>query len=259
MFLVFSHTFSRIPHLSTFLSGEVLLAGRRQDWECSAVAGWGHKPTAARARRYAAEHDLPYIAVEDGFLRSLGLGCRGATPFSLVVDYTGIYYDATGPSALENLLNSNGWEDPELMASAQKALSAIIRHHLSKYNYAPDAAPGLLGEAEPGSPRVLIIDQTVGDASVILGLADASCFTAMLEDAKTRFPHGRFFVKTHPDVLAGKKKGYLTEQAKACGAVLIAEDVSPLSLLAQFSCLHRLPLHPRRFPIRGAFHACYRS
>ena len=231
-FLVFSRTFSRIPNLSSFLGGEVRLAGKA-DGADTAVAGWGHKPTAVKARRYAAKHHLPYIAVEDGFLRSLGLGCEGTVPLSLVVDYTGIYYDATGPSALENLLNSNGWEDPELMDSAQKALLAIIRHHLSKYNYAPDAAPGLLGEAEPGSPRVLIIDQTVGDASVILGLADASCFTAMLEDAKTRFPHGRFFVKTHPDVLAGKKKGYLTEQAKACGAVLIAEDVSPLSLLAQ--------------------------
>lgn len=232
-FLAFSRTFSRTPHLSAFLGGEVRLAGWGKGREVSAVAGWGHKPTAEKARRYAAEHHLPYIAVEDGFLRSLRLGCEGAAPLSLVVDYTGIYYDATGPSDLENLLNSEGWERPELMASAEKALSSILRHRLSKYNHAPDAAPGLLGAAEPEGLSVLIIDQTVGDASVALGLADTSSFTAMLADAKKRFPHARLYVKTHPDVLAGKKKGYLTEETKRCGAVLIAEDVAPLSLLAQ--------------------------
>ena len=64
------------------------------------VVGWGHKPTADKARRYAAQHNLPYIALEDGFLRSLDLGCKGAQPLSLVVDHTGIYYDATEPSDL---------------------------------------------------------------------------------------------------------------------------------------------------------------
>ena len=232
-FLAFSRKFSRIPHLSAFLGGEVRLFGKGQEKVCTAVAGWGHKPTSDRARHYAAEHGLPYIAVEDGFLRSLRLGCEGAELLSLVVDHTGIYYDATGPSDLENLLNRDGWETPELMASAEKALSAIIHHGLSKYNHAPEASPYLLGDAAPDSPRVLIIDQTVGDASVSLGLADASSFSAMLADAKTGFPGARIFIKTHPDVLAGKKKGYLTKQAQSEGAKLIAEDVSPLSLLAQ--------------------------
>ena len=72
------------------------------------VAGWGHKHTADKARDYAAKHNLPYIALEDGFLRSLDLGCKGAQPLSLVVDHTGIYYDATEPSDLENLLNGFG-------------------------------------------------------------------------------------------------------------------------------------------------------
>ena len=127
------------------------------------------------------------------------------------------------------------------MTSADRALAAIIRHGLSKYNHAPDAVPGFLEEKARYSSfsemadalRVLIIDQTVGDASVTLGMADASSFTAMLDDAKQRFPRAQLYVKTHPDVLAGKKKGYLTEEAKRCGAELIAEDVAPLSLLAQ--------------------------
>ncbi len=38
-----------------------------------AVIGWGLKPTSRRARRYANKRRLPYVALEDGFLRSLGL------------------------------------------------------------------------------------------------------------------------------------------------------------------------------------------
>lgn len=231
-FLVFSRRFSRIPHLSSFLEGEIRLAGKDSTESVCAVAGWGHKPTAAKARRYAEEHHLPYVAVEDGFLRSLRLGCEGADPLSLVVDQSGIYYDATGPSDLEHILNSEGWETPELMESARRALSSIVRCGLSKYNHAPEADPEILGKSGTGAERVLLIDQTVGDASVSLGLADASSFSAMLEDAKSRFPQARLFVKTHPDVLAGKKKGYLTEAAACCGATVIARDVSPLSLLS---------------------------
>ena len=47
------------------------------------VVGWGHKPTADKARCYALKHNLPYIALEDGFLRSLDLGCKGRSLFPL--------------------------------------------------------------------------------------------------------------------------------------------------------------------------------
>ena len=125
MFLVFSCTLSRISHLYVFLGIPVWLLGKRREGESSAVIGWGHKPTADKARDYAAKQNLPYIALEDGFLRSLDLGCKGAQPLSLVVDHTGIYYDATEPSDLENLLNGSGWESEEQLQSAQHAIEAI--------------------------------------------------------------------------------------------------------------------------------------
>lgn len=208
-----------------------LLVGLIKGSKQKNIYGWGHKPTADKARRYAVEHGLPYIALEDGFLRSLDLGCRGAPPLSLVVDHTGIYYDASGPSDLENLLHQSGWETPELMDSARKAMADIVRHGLSKYNQIPAAPAGLLGDAS--RPRVLVIDQTVGDASVSLGGADAATFAFMLEEARSLFPGGRIFVKTHPDVLAGKKKGYLAGREMPAGVTLLDGEYAPLSLLAQ--------------------------
>ena len=38
------------------------------------------------------------IYLEDGFLRSLGLGVQGYPPFAMVVDDMGIYYDTSRPS-----------------------------------------------------------------------------------------------------------------------------------------------------------------
>lgn len=169
--------------------------------------------------------------MEDGFLRSLDLGCKGAQPLSLVVDHTGIYYDAGEASDLENLLNSFGWEKPELMDSARRAMRDIIRHILSKYNHAPHAPEWIWGEIPV--PRVLVLDQTVGDASVALGGADEDTFRRMLEEALAAYPLWHVWVKTHPDVIAGKKRGYLVEYAVSRGVKVIATDCAPLSLLAQ--------------------------
>lgn len=223
MFKYFSSALKCNQFLGAFLTRESQLVR-------TMVVGWGHKSTADKARRYATQHNLPYIALEDGFIRSLDLGCKGAQPLSLVVDHTGIYYDAGEPSDLENLLNVSGWETPELMESARCAMRDIIRHNLSKYNHAPDAPTWVWGETP--APRVLVLDQTVGDASVTLGGTDEHTFRAMLEEALTAYPLSQVWVKTHPDVIAGKKRGYLAAYAAGRGVRVIAADCAPLSLLA---------------------------
>lgn len=223
MYKYFSSTLKRNQSLGTFLTRESQVASM-------AVAGWGHKPTADKARRYAARHNLPYIALEDGFLRSLDVGCKGVQPLSLVVDHTGIYYDAGEPSDLENLLNASGWETPELMDSARRAMRDIIRHNLSKYNHAPHAPERIWGDV--AAPRVLVLDQTAGDASVTLGMTHEDCFQTMLEAALAAYPPAHIRVKTHPDVIAGKKRGYLADYAAGRGVRVIATDYAPLSLLA---------------------------
>ncbi|MBX3248699.1 MAG: hypothetical protein KF901_16095, partial [Myxococcales bacterium] len=91
---VFSPGILRSPHLRRFLDGAELVArpdlARRP---VDAVIGWGHKPTADRARAFAAREGLPYLALEDGFLRSVLLGVTGEPPLSIVVDELGVHYD----------------------------------------------------------------------------------------------------------------------------------------------------------------------
>lgn len=61
----------KIPHLFTLLPEfHICKDGKGAE----AVIGWGLRPTTHKARAFAAEHQLPFIALEDGFLRSLGTG-----------------------------------------------------------------------------------------------------------------------------------------------------------------------------------------
>lgn len=199
---------------------------------CQGLLTWGCKnPAAMSALQAAHKKPLPVLRLEDGFLRSLDLGVRGAPPYALVVDDTGIYYDATRPSALENLLNSEGWQTPALLGEARAAMRAITAHNLSKYNHAPDAPADLIPDR--GRPRILVLDQTRNDLSVSLGLADADSFTCMLEAACREHPDADICVKTHPDVLSGRKQGFFQPQDLPAGVRLLAEDVNPLSLLRQ--------------------------
>lgn len=228
----FSAGIRDIPRLEVFLGRKMLFRPDHDNQAAGAVLLWGEKENRSGrlARNFARDHDLPVVRLEDGFLRSLDLGCRGAAPLSLIVDEDGIYYDASRPSGLENTLNSSGWENPDLMAAAEKALAAVIAADLSKYNYSPPAPVGLLGDGS--RRRVLIIDQTFGDKSIALGLAGPEDFQAMLEAAQSENPDADIFVKTHPDVIAGLKKGYLNPAALK-PLKFIGQDYSPLSLLAQ--------------------------
>ncbi|KPK53104.1 MAG: hypothetical protein AMS22_07915 [Thiotrichales bacterium SG8_50] len=227
MIAVFSRGIRRIPHLEALLGEPVVYRPRRASPELTKVVGWGSKPTAERARRFAARHKLPYVALEDGFLRSFDLGVRGAPPLSVVIDEVGVYYDATRSSRLERLLNHGGDALAAAMADADRAIALIREHRLSKYNIAPDAAP----LPEDARRKVLVVDQTRGDISVVLGMADETSFARMLAAARAENPGARIYVKLHPDVLAGKKRGYLEHVRADADTVVLAQDVNPLSLI----------------------------
>lgn len=190
----------------------------------NAVIGWGLKPTSNGARHYAARHRLPYVALEDGFLRSLGLGVEGYQPHSMVVDYTGIYYDASRPSDLENWLNHATF-DAEELAQATRCIEQLSRYRLSKYNHAPDYSFSVTG-----TDNVLVVDQTAGDASIHFGGANADSFRQMLACALNNHPDADIFIKVHPDVIAGKKQGHLADAHDHPRCHIISDNINPWAL-----------------------------
>jgi capsular polysaccharide export protein len=227
---IFSLGLARLQGLRELLGAERLRfrPSDRAARQLDAVAGWGHKPTAARARDYARRHHLPYLALEDGFLRSVGLGGPQEPPLSLIVDQRGIYYDARTASALEELLQSDArLEDAALLERAARLRERLVATGVSKYNHAPDDLPAELADA---SELVLVADQTYDDASVSGALANDDTFTRMLESALTEHPGSRIVVKVHPATVAGKKRGYLSAPRDP-RVTVVAADVNPQALL----------------------------
>jgi len=194
------------------------------------VAGWGKRPTAEKARAFASENKLPYMALEDGFLRSYGTGDH-FPPLSIVMDDCGIYYDSTCASAIENLLQSPDDLLAGIGEDVARAKALILDNRLSKYNHAPLLDPSCLRQGD--RQRVLVIDQTAGDMSVPLGAASAETFAAMLAAARQENPDATIYVKTHPEVTAGHKGGYLTAVQEDERTVVLRQAINPLSLIEQ--------------------------
>lgn len=223
---IFSHGIRRIPHLNAFLP-EYTIVSRFGVADC--VMGWGRRPTTYKACQYAAKHGLTFVALEDGFLRSLGLGVDGAPPLSLVVDDLGIYYDTTQASRLEQLILKADDLSPEILQDAEKAMHLIVQNGLSKYNHAPDFD---VQKVQTTQSIVLLVDQTAGDMAIQYGGADEQTFDQMLQAAITENPEAEIWIKTHPDVLTGKKKGYFhLDQQKHHNVRFVTDDVNPLTLL----------------------------
>jgi capsular polysaccharide export protein len=200
---IFSHGLWRLRTEIETMTGMTPVRALLQPRGVDAVAGWGHKPTARRAREFARKEHIPYIAFEDGFLRSVKPGAE-TRPLSMVMDRTGIYYDARSTSDIESLLNSGEvFSDAELL-QARDAMARIATLRLSKYNQQADEWP----EGMP-SFDALVVDQTLGDASIEGGLASEASFAAMLNAAIATHGRDRVLVKTHPEVSNGVKRGYL--------------------------------------------------
>ncbi|WP_422450356.1 MULTISPECIES: capsular polysaccharide biosynthesis protein [unclassified Endozoicomonas] len=252
-FYTTSNGIASAPELSALLGSPVKkLHTFRRVVNNTVIVGWGLKENTLRAKAFAQQHQLPFWQLEDGFISYLGHPAQGDRRFSLISDKTGIYYDATQPSDIEHLLNKSDWQTPELMARARKLLDSIRQHRISKYNHEPVAtdsskfftcrsSDGLLPDIS--KERVLVVDQTLGDCSVEFGMANETSFQAMLKSALQENPTAEVWVKVHPDVLLGTKRGYF--ELEPCGTRIkgcksdrvriLAEKVNAQSLFPWFA------------------------
>ena len=238
----FSRPIAQLPGLHALLGEPVAQVGSASQIakkSLRAIVGWGFRPSTTRPRALAKKHGLAFIGLEDGFLRSYGTG-RDYPPLSLVVDKQGIYYAAGQPSALETLLASSKDLLSGVGASYGRARQRIAEEGLSKYNLAPDlSAASFLRDG----PRVLIVDQTIGDASVKYGLASTESFSKMLAAARRENPDATLYIKTHPEVSRGTKRGYLSNVAHDARTVMLREPANPTSILRHMDRVYVVTSH----------------
>lgn len=161
---------------------------------------WANKATA---------FDTQVTRVEDGFIRSRGLGAALVPPASLVCDDLGIYYDPTSPSRLEKWIQKRATLRPDERLRAQRLIASLKASGVTKYNTGQPVAP------LPEGRRVLVVGQVEDDASIQLGAGDISTNQELLSAARAARPDTVLIYKPHPDVEAGLRVGQLSDSANA--------------------------------------------
>jgi capsular polysaccharide export protein len=212
------------------------------------LAVWGRNPLAGEL-----PEGVKTLRLEDGFLRSVGLGADLVRPLSWVMDGRGIYYDATAPSDLEHLLQTARY-DEAMLARAKVLRQSIVEHGLTKYNV------GLAAWRRPeGAKRVVLVPgQVESDASLAWGAPGLSQNLDLLRTVREANPQAHLVYKPHPDVVAGLRSQGRGEDAAARWCDEVVVDVAMGELLPQVDEVHTLTsLTGFEALLRGKQVVCY--
>jgi capsular polysaccharide export protein len=190
------------------------------------VVAWASRDNSVLEAACAKE-DVELRRVEDGFIRSAGLGASFVQPSSLVFDGRGIFYDSRGPSDLEIMLEEAEFP-PELLERARLLREKLIATRTTKYNVA--TLPH--GQFDSGGkPIVLVPGQVEDDASIERGSPFVSRNVDLLKVVRARHPDAFVVYKPHPDVEAGFRRGRVPSAEAAAHADMIVTNASILALI----------------------------
>jgi capsular polysaccharide export protein len=209
---------------------EAIAAARRNGGR---VIAWAAR-LEPRHEQECGALDLDLVRIEDGFIRSIGLGAGFAGAASLAVDLRGIYYDPNRSSDIEHLLQSSALSDADRENGA-RIRRRIVELRLSKYNL----HRGKPLEVRAGARKIILVPgQVADDASVLNSLSRTidprsreSVNLQLLRLARARNPDAYLIFKPHPDVRYGLRSGHIPSDEARKLADLVVHDVDIVHLI----------------------------
>lgn len=166
------------------------------------VVIWGMR-TAENVEEIASKKNIPIWRIEDGFIRSVGLGAERTPPASLFLDKSGsIYFNSQTPSDLEVFLKKHRFTNEERKI-AKRVMSDLLKDNITKYNL--QEADGNYNVSED-QQNILVIGQCEDDASIIFGSPVVKLNTELIQKAIEENPDATIYFRPHPDVTAGLRK-----------------------------------------------------
>lgn len=220
-----------------FLRPEAGIARARA--EGGAVAAWPARVPADFASRAKAA-GVAVRWVEDGFLRSAGLGSDLMPPLSLIVDDLWPYFDPERPSRLETIFATHDFSS-DLVARAAALRATIVERRIGKYRAAGTAEDGHPAPLDlpAGARLVVVVGQVEDDLSVLRGGGGLTNL-AVVERARAEEPGAFIVYRPHPDVEAGHRKGAVSDATALAHADRVDRGGSLDALLARADTLHTL-------------------
>lgn len=191
----------------------------------STVYVWGYKHPAF-IQRFCERRRIPFVRMEDGFIRSVALGATKAPPLSLCFDSPVLYYDPSAPSQLETLLQTYDFAgDPGLLARARAGIDRLLHSRLSKYNMSSDIdIAHIYGPKE--RKRVLVIGQVEDDMSIIKGCASPMDNNDLVRIAARENPDAQIIYKPHPEILHGTRPAHSRPDEVRAIAQVLDQDIA---------------------------------
>lgn len=192
-----------------YLDKELIYVGRIMAWLLIFVP-WSRK-REIYCWGYAEPFLYKYInlnvnRVEDGFIRSVGLGCERVLPSSLVVDRSGyLYFDSRGESELEKLIKEKSTLNEREADQSSRLKELIVKNSITKYNL----KVGQEGVRIASKKRIaLVVGQCEDDKSILFGSGGVRIWTVrdLLLKCRVNEPGAHIVYRQHPDVTAGKRK-----------------------------------------------------
>ena len=173
------------------------------------------------------------IEVEDGFLRSRGLGADCIPPLSITVDRLGPHFDPKQASELEMLLET-GEFDRATLERARQLRSVIVEAGIGKYER------GVAAIERPAGKRrhVLVPGQVEDDRAVKAGGCGLTSNLELLRRVREQAPDAYILYKPHPDVLAGHRRGSVPTASCLRYADEVVGELSIASLIAMVDEVH---------------------
>lgn len=177
------------------------------------------------------------VRVEDGFLRSVGLGAAFAPPVSWALDGRGLHHWGHTASDLEVILQTSPFTDDHRTAG-RRLIRAVLQHRLSKYNLSsrhwtpPEAMLAHEGR------KVLVIGQVADDAALQGILTPVRTNMDLLTQVREMRPNAFVAYKRHPDVTAGLRDGADADAMHLAHAVI--EGVNMHDAIEAFDEVHVL-------------------
>jgi capsular polysaccharide export protein len=177
----------------------------------------------------------PVYQIEDGFIRSVGLGADCVPPLSIVVDPEGAHYDPAQPSGLERMLQERDFA-PDMLERARALCDLIVARGISKYAQGTQKVARIAGDRR----HVLVIGQVEDDQSVLKGGGDITSNLDLLGRVRTLEPDAFITYRPHPDVDAGHRKGHINDDVALTLADAVARDSGITALIDAADHVHVL-------------------
>lgn len=219
---------------------------------------WGQKSKRLLKDKLAKRGMInPVIwCMEDGFIRSYGLGATLIAPLSVVMDDVGIYFDATAPSRLEQILNTICLTDDQRQR-AKGLHELFLTKRMSKYNLSTKNHDFIrqINALQSNRPIHLVVGQVEDDASVQTCTSVIKKNSELLARVRADFAHDVIIYKPHPDVEAGLRPGKADNHHMAD---VIAHDVAMPDCLDVCDVVHTISsLTGFEALLRGKSVVCY--